>query len=227
LPAAAQAVKARRDPVGPDEPTRKAEQAGSEMISASLDYYRAVRDAIAEATFFSIYANMFSLYMADKKAEEDRERAAEITADPLDMPYVKEALESISQGGYPEAFARVAYLLSHKDGPLSLSSLSMREKLMKEYAEYMPNLTPEQWRRIRGEQEIIAHYAPEKALATLPSLLHDRADREKLLTLLDKLMQDSTIQGTQPTSEQWASLDQVHTVLAGKPKRERRQPTVH
>ncbi len=34
----------------------------------------------------------------------------------------------------------------------------------------MPPLTLEQWRRIRGEQEIIVRYEPERALETLPQL---------------------------------------------------------
>jgi pimeloyl-ACP methyl ester carboxylesterase len=226
VPIAAQAVKSRRQAVGPDDPTRKMERACSELYSAMLDYYRGIRDAISEATFFTIYANMFSLHMADKKAAEERKVEAETEADPLEMPFVKEALESISQGGYPEAFARVAYLISRKDAPLAINMLTMREKLLKEYAEYVPELSIEQWRRIRGEQEIIARYEPEKALATLPSLLTERADRERLLTLLDKVLKDERVQRTQPTAEQLASLDRVQTVLVGKPARERRPPIV-
>ena len=40
----------------------------SELISASLDYYRAMRDAVSEAAFFQLYGNLFSLYLADKQA---------------------------------------------------------------------------------------------------------------------------------------------------------------
>ncbi|RZI40748.1 DUF3141 domain-containing protein [Herbaspirillum sp. HC18] len=221
LPQAAQAVKARREAVGSDDPARKAEKTASELISASLDYYRAMRDAVTEAIFFSIYANMFSLYLADK--HEAEERIAEKVSDPLEMPFVKEALASISRGGYAEAFARVAFLLSRKDAPLSLSILTSREKLLKDYAEYVPELSMDQWRRIRGEQEIIARYEPEKALATLPALLTDRADRERLLTLLDKLLKDERVQRNKPTAEQLASLERVQSVLVGKPDRGRRQ----
>ena len=47
----------------------------SDAVSASLDYYREVRDATSEAAFFQTYGNVFSLYLADK--HEAEERAAE------------------------------------------------------------------------------------------------------------------------------------------------------
>ena len=35
----------------------------SELMSASLDYYRDVRDALSEAAFFQIYGNLFGVYL--------------------------------------------------------------------------------------------------------------------------------------------------------------------
>ena len=67
------------------------------------------RDAVSEAAFFQTYGNVFSLYIADKReAEEAR------IAEPRELPYVREALASIGEGGYPEALARVACLLSRR-----------------------------------------------------------------------------------------------------------------
>src|SRR5215813_8712180 len=45
----AQTVKTQRQAVDAGDPRRKAEKMGSELISASLDYYRAIRDAVSEA----------------------------------------------------------------------------------------------------------------------------------------------------------------------------------
>jgi hypothetical protein len=39
----------------------------SEAISASLDHYREMRDAISEAAFFQTYGNVFSLYFGDAR----------------------------------------------------------------------------------------------------------------------------------------------------------------
>ena len=61
-------VKANRHAASKEQPLRQMEQAASELISASLDYYRDVRDICCEAAFFQIYANVFSLQLA-KQAE--------------------------------------------------------------------------------------------------------------------------------------------------------------
>jgi hypothetical protein len=95
-----------------------------------------------------------------------------------------------------------------------------------EYADYLPGLPPHAWRRIRGEQEIVCQYEPDRAVETLPRLLADRADRERLLTLLEKLMADKRIQDTDPTAGQTAMLARIRKALADKVERVRRPTAV-
>ena len=90
----------------------------------------------------------------------------------------------------------------------------------------MPEVPPEQLRRIRAEQEIIARYEPEQAITTLPALLADQPDRKRLLTLLDKLMADPRVQNTEPTAEQLAMHERIRTVLSGRPAQNRRLAAV-
>jgi pimeloyl-ACP methyl ester carboxylesterase len=209
LAPAAEAVKAQRQAVAADDPARKAERAMSELMSASLDYYRGVRDALSEASFFQIYGNLFSLYLADRRGAHAEAPAAE----GRDLPFVREALASIDKGGYPEALARVAFLLARKGEPLPLSRLQLKQELMGEYSEFLPPVARDEARRIRGEQEIIVRYEPEKAIETLPALLADRADRDRLLTLLDRLLADERIQRVHPSAEQLAMLERIRGVL--------------
>ena len=211
LAPAAEAVRAQRKALGPEDPLRKAEGAMSELVSASLDHYRALRDATSEATFFSTYGNMFSLPHAQRHDAE--ELPAPGAADSRESPYVKDALASIREGGYTEAFARVAFLLARKDESLPLSRVVMRQDLAKDYADLLPALSAENWRRIRGEQEIIARYEPEQAIDALADLLADRADRERLCTLIDRLLADKRVQQSKPTAGQMAMLDRVRGVL--------------
>ncbi|MFL6582166.1 MAG: DUF3141 domain-containing protein, partial [Burkholderiales bacterium] len=206
LPPVAQAVKAQRAAVDGDNAARKSEKTMSDLVNASLDYYRGMRDALSEAAFFQTYGTMFPLQMSD--AHESQERGAKAVA-PRELPFVQDALASIAEGGYTEALARVAFLLSRKGEPLPLSRLSMRQEVLQDYAEFLPTLMIDQWRRIRGEQEIIAHYEPERAIEALPQLLADQADRERLLTLLKRVLADERVQKAKPTAEQLAMYERI------------------
>jgi hypothetical protein len=180
-------------------------------VSASLEYYRAVRDAASEFAFFQAYGNVFSMYLADKNASGT---TTEAIAEPRQLPFVREALASIAEGGYPEALARVACLLARKGEPVLLSRLQMKQELKSDYRELLPAMPDDQWRRVRGEQEIIVRYEPEQALATLPKLLSRRGDREKLVTLVQRLLADDRVRRAKPSTEQLAMFEHIGETLA-------------
>ncbi len=142
---------------------------------------------------------MFSLYIADKR-DQDQAKAGGIV-EPRELPYVQEALAAIGRGGYAEALARAACLLARKGSLLLLSRLQLKQEVMYDYKNLMPDLPPDRWRRVRGEQEIIVRYAPDEALATLPQLLLDAGDRARLVTLMQRLLADERVQRAQPTQE--------------------------
>ena len=95
-----------------------------------------------------------------------------------------------------------------------LSRLQMKQELIAEYKDLLPAMPPDQWRRVRGEQEIIVRYAPEEALATLPELLRDEGDRARLVTLARRLLADERVQRAKPTTEQLAMIDNIGSTLA-------------
>jgi len=210
LGSAAQTVKAQRVAAPADGALRKSEAAGAELVSAALDCYRAVRDAFAEAAFFAIYGNVYVGYLADHPvASQD---AGETAADPRQRPIVQQALARMTQGGYPEAFARVGFLLAGTDDPIPLSLLTTAQDLIKDYADLMPALPMDEWRRIRGEQEIIVRYDRERAIETLPRLLKD-AEREHLLALIERVVNDKRVLERPPTQQQSAMLERVRSAL--------------
>jgi hypothetical protein len=209
LAPAAQAVKAQRQALAPDDPARKVEARVSELTSATLDCYRGLRDAVAEATFFQVYGNLFAFYLSD-------ERGAVVETprvDTRELPFVRKALASIEKGGYAEAVARVAFLLAHKDEPLPLSRLQLAHEMIEEYRELLPELAPDEARRIGGEQEIIARYEPEAAVEKLSVLVAKPKDRDRLLTLLERVLADRRVQRIQPSAEQKAMLARIRRVL--------------
>jgi hypothetical protein len=120
----------------------------------------------------------------------------------------------MDEGGYAEALARVACLLARKGEPLLLSRLQMKQELAREYRDLLPHLAPDAWRRVRGEQELIVRYEPERALATLPKLLADPADRDRLVALMRRLLADERVQRAGPSAEQLAMVDHIGEALA-------------
>ncbi len=208
---AAPAVRERRQALAEDSPARRAEGLVSEIVSASLDYYREVRDALSEAQFFHVYGNLFSLRLADRY--EAQAGAAAGDGDARQLPYVKEALASIEEGGYPEALARVAVLLERKGEPLPLERLELRAELARDYEDLLPALDPHEWRRVRGEQAIIVRYEHEQALLTLPKLLAEPAERARFFTVIERLFADPRFQAVEPTPQQQAMLARLRQVL--------------
>jgi pimeloyl-ACP methyl ester carboxylesterase len=209
LAPAAEAVKANRQALPADDPARKAESLASELVSASLDCQRGLRDTVGEATFFQIYGNLSAFYFGAQR-EAAKEQPA---VPPRELPFVKKALASINKGDYPEALARVGFLMAHEDGPLPLSRLELAHDLLDDYRDLLPELPLDQVRRIAGEQEIIARYEPERAVETLPLLLSERKERDRLLTLLDRVLADPRVRRIEPTAQQRAVLAKIRRVL--------------
>lgn len=220
---AAEMVRQQRKPLPATHPARQVEKRMSDLTSASLEYVRGVRDAVSEAQFFSLYGNLFSIYLADRDAPQDGAAAAQ--QDPRQLPVVKEALASIDHGGYAEATARAAYLLARKGEPLPLERLELRKELLTDYKHLLPEMPIDEARRVRGEQELIVRFEPEQAIATLPQLLPQRADRDRFLSLLDKLLADQRVQKRKPLPEQVAMLARIRTTVGGDASVARRRPS--
>ena len=212
----AQAVKGQRRALGAEHPGRKIEAAQSDVTSATLDLYRGLRDAVSEAAFFLMYGNLHAFYFDDGREPDS---SAPSATDPRELSWVREALASMEEGGYPEALARVACLLAHGGEPLPLAKLQLAHEMLEEYRDLLPQLAPADVRRIAGRQQIIVHYEPEKALETLPALLKSPKDRDRLLALLDRVLADPRVQDTQPTAEQRRMFGQIHAVLGGARRR--------
>jgi len=64
---------------------------------------------------------------------------------------------------------------------------------------------------VRGEQDIIVRYEPDEALATLPRLLRSREDRERLVTLVRRLLDDDRVR---PSREQLAMVEDIGAALS-------------
>ena len=212
LKPAAELVKQQRKSLPEDHPLRRNEKLMAELTSAALDCYRGVRDAMSEAQFFELYGNVFSLYLADRPQAPGREPPVD---DPRELAAVKDALAAIEEGGYAEAATRAAFLLARKGEPLPLARLQLKKELIGDYKALLPAIPMEEARRVRGNQELIVRYAPEAAVETLSSLLPEQADRDRLLSLLDRVLKDERVQKLKPSPEQIAMLERIRTAVGG------------
>jgi pimeloyl-ACP methyl ester carboxylesterase len=207
-PAADQA-KEHRAPVAAAEPMRQVERMFSEFSSASLDYYRDLRDAAGEALFFETYGSLVPPHADDDTSAFDEHAETE-------LKLRRQAALLVTEGGYAEAISRTGYLLSVKGRPLPLAQFELKKKLAVKYGHLLPHLTSEQFRAIRGKQEVICRYEPERAMASLPLLLSNPADLERFFTLLDAVVEDySATFGM--TEEQSAMLERIRELLTANP----------
>ncbi len=109
--------------------------------------------------------------------------------------------------------------MAHRDEPLPLARAATGQRpAARTIATCCRTCRPTKHARIGGEQEIIARYEPEKAIETLPTLLAQRKDRDRLLTLLERVLADKRVQHIQPTPAQVAMLARIRQVL-GRPER--------
>jgi pimeloyl-ACP methyl ester carboxylesterase len=203
LSAMASAVKDCRQPAPPDNPYRRMEKAASDVITAGLDLYRDLRDATMEAMFFQIYGPAAILGMGLGAIPETPPAAT----DPRELPLVRDALAAIGKGGYPEALALIGSLLSRGAWRFPLARLELLDRFIRGDEE-LSRLPADVVRRIKAEQAVIAELEPERGLESLPRLLADPADRQRVLRVLDE-----AVAAVEPTVEQKAMLARIRHVL--------------
>jgi pimeloyl-ACP methyl ester carboxylesterase len=207
LGTAAETVRTNRRELPAASASRRVERYMADMLSASLEYYRAIRDASSEAAFFQIYGNLLAL---------DGPKAEAMPA-PIavrDQAFARRLVAGISTGGYIEAVARVAALLARRGDAIPLARIDLKRELVRKYADLLPPGKPGEWKRARGEQEALVSLEPERSLDTLPDLLPKAAERKRLLTLLDRMIEEGHQHGVTPTSDQHDMLDRVRAILS-------------
>jgi hypothetical protein len=174
-------VEADRKPASLDNPFRRLEEMGSEMITAFWNYYRDMRDAGSESEFFQIYGSMIALGASgDVKPGVQQLQQP----DPRELPFVKEALTRIEKGGYPEAMARISSLVGRFAGTIPLLRLEEAEEVIRA-DKVLSKLTEDEARHLRSEAEVMALLEPEFTLHALPKLLSRREDRERAMSILE------------------------------------------
>lgn len=203
----AEEVKNHRAPMDEKKLLRQSERAFSDLVSASLDYFRDLRDAVSEAAFFQTYESIMPKEAEQSERPKAREWQREHGSD--------QAFQRVAEGGYAEALSRAGHLLSAKGRRLPLTQIEIKKELMAKYGHLLPKLSPEQIRVIRGNQDVICRSYPEEALEALPRLLSDPVDRQNFFTILEAVV-DEYSKAFGLSSEQEAMLQKIRTVLSSE-----------
>ena len=224
LPFAAALAQAYRHPRNDANYGRKVEHLVAEYVSAALDLYRDLRDAGSEAAFYEVYGNMWSLQMADQRADIRRQTRF----DPRAVPAVRQVLDELDHGGLPEAVIRAGMLIAKAgSGVRKLAQMEHTRELLAPTG-ILKGLTEDELRRLLHEQTIVVEFEPLQAKRSLPRLARTAGERRKLHALFDSLETAAVVDERQraliadlrqslPVPERVPA--QRHPALRGRPSR--------
>ena len=183
LPFAAALAQTYRQPRNDSNYGRRVEHLIAEYVSAALDLYRDLRDAGSEAAFYEVYGNMWSLQMADQRADIRRQTRF----DPRAVPAVRQVLDEIDHGGLPEAVIRAGMLIAKAGGGVRrLAQMEHTRELLAPTG-ILKGLTEDELRRLLHEETIVVEFEPTQAKRSLPRLARTASERRKLHALFDSL----------------------------------------
>lgn len=205
LPGSAAWAGAQRQEISADHPLRQMERRSAETLTATVDFWRDVRDAMSEASFFQIYGPMLGAFLGDDEGAQSPPSS--------NLDTVQEALRSGQQDPLATAIARASVLLGGPTGPLPLADLQRRADLQQDYEHLLPSLPPDAWRRLRGAQEILVREDTEAALATLPTLLQRREDRQRFVSLFRALLADRRLRDLGSSAPQRKTFKRIEALL--------------
>jgi pimeloyl-ACP methyl ester carboxylesterase len=174
-------ARANRHPRSDDNALVPLERYWSDAVIASLDLYRDLRDASAEALFFHVYGNLLSLNVADQ--QRAIRRATRF--DPRTVPAVKQVLDTIEEGGAIDGYVRIGLLIAKAgSGRRKLSSMQGVRELIAP-AHLLDEISEDEFRRLMHEETIVVEYEADQAKRALPKLITSAADRRHAHDLLD------------------------------------------
>ena len=189
VPYAAAFASAYRRPRAATNSLRSAERLFSEYVSAALDLYRDLRDASSEAAFFEVYGNMLSLQMADQRDVIRRRTRFDARA----LPAVRQVLDEMDQGGLPEAIIRTGILVAKVGGgKRRLAQMEHTRELLAPTG-VLRHIDEDQFRRLLHEETLVVEFEPVQAKRSLPKLVRNASDREKLNRVFDSLDEDAAL----------------------------------
>ncbi|MGD8703653.1 MAG: DUF3141 domain-containing protein [Desulfosarcina sp.] len=171
---AAPAVKANRQQVADDNIFLAMERTFSQNVVALLNSYREIRDSYQEYLFKMIYDNpwMDMLCPTSASDETDKQEAME-TQLRQDAARLRTLM---GQGGYTEAVVRILLAIMTADHELTRDEYDTAEQVIRGLDQFK-GISPAKLREMVKEQARLLQVDSAAAIAALPKLFPDPADR--------------------------------------------------
>lgn len=180
--ALAEAVRADRKPVAPDNPLHVMEQVASTWISTCWESYRLARDAMTEATFLGTYGSPLLQAMVGlgtPSAPAQRRIGRDLAREAITAHWRSDLEKRFEVGGLPEAVIRAIMHVRLPERTVDERGFAVLQAIRR--------MQPANRRRSLGEikamfreQYLLLRLDEERAVRAIPRLLPD--DRQARLT---------------------------------------------
>lgn len=177
LPGFATKARDERAPVSDDNPYRVLEQVCARAVESNLNLWRDTRDAWVELSFLSMYGLPWMQRLGSGK------KTARAKQDLHHFPRVQAAIAGASSGGYSEAIVRMLVLLARARGSVRRDRLERSKRILNSRPPF-DTMPVDERARLIHDQALIAEFAGEQAVSTLPVLLRDEVDRLRAVNLV-------------------------------------------
>ena len=175
-------ARQNRTPAAADNPFLAMEKAWADTVERSIDAWRDMRDATMETAFHAIYGGLAALGVTGDDTAAEAEAARRSVA--VEPAHIAEARARVKDGGYAEAVIRMMILLADARGGVRRSRLARSNHLLTTEPPFV-GMGPAARQAMIREQTVIVTLMREEALASLPLLLPEAAERRKALAAVE------------------------------------------
>ncbi len=147
----------------------------------SFDFWRDLRDASSELSFFGLYGSPAMQRIGASHAYQRKQ------IDPSELehlPEVEAILLGVDRGGFEEAVIRMLIVLAGARGAVRRDRLERSAHVLR-MEQPFASLGAEKRAALIREQTIIVEFARDRAIATLPDLLAKKADRRRAIEVVE------------------------------------------